>query len=89
MAAPAEDPLAELQVSLRNDALEHALDELPERDAEVLRMRFGLGDDEPRTLTDIAKTMGVSRERVRQIEAAALRRLSEMRELTAELREAA
>ena len=89
VAAPAEDPLAELQVSLRNDALEHALDELPERDAEVLRMRFGLGDDEPRTLTDIAKTMGVSRERVRQIEAAALRRLSEMRELTAELREAA
>jgi RNA polymerase primary sigma factor len=89
VAAPAEDPLAELEVSLRNDALEHALDELPERDAEVLRMRFGLGDDEPRTLTDIAKTMGVSRERVRQIEAAALRRLSEMRELTADLREAA
>ena len=89
VAAPAEDPLAELEVSLRNDALEHALDELPERDAEVLRMRFGLGDNEPRTLTDIAKTMGVSRERVRQIEAAALRRLSEMRELTADLREAA
>ena len=89
VAAPAEDPQADLEVSLRNDALERALDELPERDAEVLRMRFGLGDNEPRTLTAIAKTMGVSRERVRQIEAAALRRLSEMRELTADLREAA
>ena len=89
VAAPTEDPLAELEVSLRNDALEQALEELPERDAEVLRLRFGLGDEEPKTLTDIAKTFGVSRERVRQIEATALRRLSEMRELTAELREAA
>jgi RNA polymerase primary sigma factor len=89
VAAPEEDPLAEFDVSLRNEALEHALGELPERDAEVLRLRFGLGDGEPQTLTDIAKGMGVSRERVRQIEAGALRRLSEMRELTAELREAA
>ena len=89
VAAPAEDPLAELEVSLRNEALEQALEELPERDAEVLRLRFGLGDEEPKTLTDIAKTLGVSRERVRQIEATALRRLSEMRELTADLRAAA
>ena len=89
VAAPADDPLAELDVSLRNDALERALAELPERDAQVLRLRFGLGDGEPRTLTDIAKTLGVSRERVRQIEAEALRRLAEMRELTAELRTAA
>ena len=50
VAAPAEDPLAELDVSLRNEALEHALAELPERDAQVLRLRFGLGDEEPRTL---------------------------------------
>ncbi len=89
VAAPAEDPLAELDVSLRNEALEHALAELPERDAEVLRLHFGLGDGEPQTLTEIAKGLGVSRERVRQIEATALRRLAEMREFTAELREAA
>jgi RNA polymerase primary sigma factor len=89
VAAPDENPLAELEVSLRNDALEQALAELPERDAEVLRLRFGLDDGEPHTLTAIAKSMGVSRERVRQIEAIALRRLSEMRELTADLREAA
>jgi RNA polymerase primary sigma factor len=89
VAAPTEEPLAELDVSLRNDALEHALAELPERDAQVLRLRFGLGETEPQTLGDIAATLGVSRERVRQIEAAALRRLAEMRELTAELRAAA
>ena len=89
VAAPAEEPLADLEVNLRNDALEQALAELPERDAHVLRLRFGLGDEEPRTLTDVAKTLGVSRERVRQIEANALRRLAEMRELTAELRAAA
>ncbi len=89
VAAPDEEPLAELDVSLRNDALEQALAELPERDAQVLRLRFGLGDAEPQTLGDIAKTLGVSRERVRQIQAEALRRLAEMRELTAELRAAA
>jgi RNA polymerase primary sigma factor len=89
VAAPGEEPLAELDVSLRNDALEQALAGLPERDAQVLRLRFGLGDTEPQTLADVATTLGVSRERVRQIEAAALRRLAEMRELTAELRAAA
>ena len=89
VAATTEEPLADLEVNLRNEALEQALAELPERDAQVLRLRFGLGSDEPRTLTDIAKTLGVSRERVRQIEATALRRLAEMREYTAELRPAA
>jgi RNA polymerase primary sigma factor len=89
IAAPAEEPLGELDVSLRKEALEHALAELPERDAEVLRLRFGLGDTEPQTLSEVGKTIGVSRERVRQIEATALRRLAEMRELTADLRAAA
>lgn len=89
VAAPADEPLADLSVSLRHEALERALDELPERDAEVLRLRFGLGDEEPQTLADVGKRLGVSRERVRQIESGALRRLAEMRELTAELSEAA
>ena len=89
VAAPAAEPLAELDVSLRNEALERALGELPERDAEVLRLRFGLGEQEPQTLADVGRALGVSRERVRQIESAALRRLAEMRELSAELREAA
>ncbi len=89
IAAPSEEPLAELDVSLRSEALERALAGLPDRDAEVLRLRFGLGDHEPQTLADVGRTLGVSRERVRQIETGALRRLAEMRELSAELREAA
>ena len=89
IAAPEEDALGELDVSLRRDALERALAELPERDGEVLRMRFGLGDAEPMTLAEVGGALGVSRERVRQIESSALRRLAEMRELAAELRPAA
>jgi RNA polymerase primary sigma factor len=52
-----------------------ALDLLPERERLVLERRFGVGDDRPRTLEDIAREIGVSRERVRQIEAHAIRRL--------------
>lgn len=89
IAAPEEDALGEMDVSLRKQALEHALDELPERDAEVLRLRFGLGEAEPLTLAEVGRRLGVSRERVRQIEASALRRLAEMRELASELRPAA
>ncbi len=89
IAAPEEDPLGEMDVSLRRHALEQALAELPARDADVLRLRFGLGAAEPLTLAEVGRQLGVSRERVRQIEVSALRRLSEMRELAAELRPAA
>ena len=53
------------------------LDKLPKREAMVLRMRFGLDDEEPRTLKDIGRRLGLTRERVRQIERDALRKLSE------------
>ena len=45
------------------------------REASVIRLRFGLEDDTPRTLTEIGEQMGISRERVRQIEASALLKL--------------
>ncbi len=89
VAADTPEPLADLEVSLRTDALERALASLPERDRQVLTMRFGLGDQEPRTLAEVGKAIGVSRERVRQIEKAALVRLAERRELAADAREAA
>ncbi len=57
-AAPDDEPFAELDVSLRNEALERALDQLPERDAEVLRLRFGLGDQEPLTLSAVGRPSG-------------------------------
>lgn len=58
-----------------NRALGDALAELPEREQLVLELRFGLQDDHPRTLREIGEDLGLSRERVRQIESRALARL--------------
>jgi len=63
---------------LRNSftqALWDALDGLPKREKQVLARRYGLGDDQPHTLREIGASMGLSRERVRQIESRALARL--------------
>jgi RNA polymerase primary sigma factor len=56
-------------------ALSDALAELPERERKVLELRFGLTDDQPKTLREIGEVMGLSRERVRQIESRALNKL--------------
>ncbi len=69
-----EDELVE------HDNLTHVLRQLEtmdQREATVLRMRFGLEDNEPRTLKEIGETLGLTRERVRQIETEALAKLSE------------
>ncbi len=52
-----------------------ALDELSDRDKEVIRMRFGLADGRPQTLEEVGKYFGVTRERIRQIEAKTLAKL--------------
>jgi len=62
--------------------IKNLLDEIDEREAEVLRLRFGLDQDEPLTLKDIGKQVGLTRERVRQIEKEALAKLNQI--LTAE-----
>ena len=59
---------------LHND-LEELLDELSSREAKVLRLRFGLEDDTPQTLSQIGEELHLSRERVRQIETRALLKL--------------
>ena len=56
-------------------AMADAMAELPERERRVLEYRFGLEDDQPRTLREIGERLGLSRERVRQIESRALNRL--------------
>jgi RNA polymerase primary sigma factor len=55
----------------------HLLDKMDPREATVLRMRFGLNDEEPKTLKEIGESLGLTRERVRQIESEALAKLSE------------
>lgn len=57
------------------ETLTEILTTLPEREAEVLKLRFGFDDDRPRTLEEVGEHFGVTRERIRQIEAKALTRL--------------
>jgi RNA polymerase primary sigma factor len=57
------------------EQIEHALDNLTEREAEVLKLRFGLMDGKEHTLEEVGDVFKVTRERIRQIEAKALRKL--------------
>ena len=72
-----------VEISLSRDELRRALNELPGREGDVLRLRYGLGDDEPMTLRDVGRAFGLSAERIRQIELRALSRLSLRREVRA------
>jgi len=78
-----DDPLPEerVEISLRSQALMMALHALPERERHVLVLRYGLVDEEPKTLEEIGKRLGLTRERVRQIELESLRRLAGLREM--------
>ncbi|MFQ6090567.1 MAG: RNA polymerase sigma factor RpoD/SigA [Candidatus Bipolaricaulia bacterium] len=63
----APSPAAEAAQDLLNDELERFLKDLPERERQILELRYGLRDGKPRTLKEIGETLGISRERVRQI----------------------
>jgi RNA polymerase primary sigma factor len=78
----------EVEVSLSEELLRRTIDELPETERDVIRLRFGFEDDEPQPLRETGRRLGLSAERVRQIESRALKRLAMRRELEA-LREVA
>jgi len=81
-------PDQEVEVSLSEQLLRRTIEELPETEREVIRLRFGLTDDDPKPLRETGRRLGLSAERVRQIESRALKRLAMRRELEA-LREVA
>jgi RNA polymerase primary sigma factor len=78
-----DEPLPEESVerSIRSQVLRQALDALSERERQVVVLRYGLGDAEPKTLEEIGRRLGITRERVRQIELESLRRLASLREM--------
>jgi RNA polymerase primary sigma factor len=61
--------------ALLNEAVGEALDQLSERERKIVRMRFGLDDGQARTLEEVGKEFGVTRERIRQIESKTLAKL--------------
>jgi len=83
-ASEQSPPEEEIGVSLEQDVLRRAVAQLPERERAVLKLRYGLnGDRDPASLEAIGRELGITRERVRQIEANALERLAVNREVEA------
>lgn len=73
--ADGETPEDQVSKSLLREDLEHVLDTLSPRERDVLRLRYGLDDGRMKTLEEIGQIFNVTRERIRQIEAKALRKL--------------
>ncbi len=71
-----EPPERLCERNVLHEDLEKALRKLPPREERVIRLRFGFDDGVPRTLEEVGQIMGVTRERIRQIEAKAIRRLT-------------
>jgi RNA polymerase primary sigma factor len=77
----AESPFDVASVALRRQDIEHALAALPERQRGVIELRFGLDGGQPRTLDEVGRAFGVSRERIRQIENTTLKTLATLPEV--------
>jgi RNA polymerase primary sigma factor len=76
-------PDEEVEISLREDALRRAVDRLPEREREVVKLRYGINGDDPTPLSETGRRLGLSQDAVRRLERRALSELAESRELEA------
>jgi RNA polymerase primary sigma factor len=71
----APDPEESALQVMMNEDLRRQIETLPPREQQVLKLRFGLSGDEPLTLSEVGRRMGITRERARQLEAQAIERL--------------
>jgi RNA polymerase primary sigma factor len=83
LASDERGPEEEVDIALREDALRRALDQLPEREREVVKLRYGINGDDPTPLSETGRRLGISQDTVRRLERKALAELAESRELDA------
>ena len=83
VAGDGPSPEEVVEISLRSQVLADALRALPDRSRVVVVLRYGLADADPKTLEEIGRRLGLTRERVRQIEVEALKRLATLHEMEA------
>jgi RNA polymerase primary sigma factor len=83
LASDERGPEEEVDIVLREDALRRALEQLPEREREVVKLRYGIDGDDPTPLSETGRRLGISQDTVRRLERKALAELAESRELDA------
>src|SRR5207249_9750960 len=79
----AESPFESTTVIMQKENVRRALNALPQREREVIEMRYGLRGGQPRTLEEVGRAFGVTRERIRQIENNTLKKLEHLPEAQA------
>jgi RNA polymerase primary sigma factor len=75
-----EEPFEMATENLQREDIKRALDALPERERQVIELRYGLKGNEPLTLEEVGRAFGVTRERIRQIENNTLKKLKQLPE---------
>ena len=83
LASEERGPEEEVDILLREDALRRALEQLPEKEREVVKLRYGINGDDPTPLSETGRRLGISQDTVRRLERKALAELAESRELDA------
>jgi len=83
LPSDARSPAEEVEIALRGEAIRSALARLPEREREVVKLRYGIDGDDPTPLSEAGRRLGISPDAVRKLERRALAELAESRELDA------